>query len=110
MNSQYKSGQESKRDYWQQQIKTWKRSGLSQKQYCRSRSLALSTFCYWKKRLNNKKPATPKFYPLTIPASQPGPTDTGLTLLVGPKQIQIQIQKDFSPTVLKKLIATLEQL
>lgn len=110
MSSQSKSSQESKHDYWQQQIKTWKRSGLSQKQYCRSRSLALSTFCYWKKKLNNEKPATPKFYPLTIPQSLEEPTESSLMVLVGPKQFQVQIKKDFSPAALKKLIATLEQL
>lgn len=110
MNSQSKASQESKRDYWRQQIKNWKRSGLSQKQYCRSRSLALSTFCYWKRRLNTQEPATPKFYPLAIPASPMEPSETGLTLLVGPKQFQVQIKKDFSPATLKKLIATLEQL
>jgi hypothetical protein len=110
MNSQSNSSQESKRDYWQQQIKTCKRSGLSQKQYCRSRSLALSTFCYWKRRLNNQEPASPKFYPLAIPAPSPEPTEAGLMLLVGSKQFQVQIKNDFSPATLKKLIATLEQL
>lgn len=110
MNPQAKPSQESKRDYWQQQIKTWKRSGLSQKQYCRSRSLALSTFCYWKKRLNNLELTSSKFYPLTIPSSLPESNDTGLMLRVGPKQIQVEIREDFSPTALKKLITVLEQL
>ncbi len=111
MNSQLKSSQEAKRVYWQQQIKAWKKSGLSQKQYCLSRSLALSTFCYWKKRFNNSVLSSPpKFYPLTIPTSLPESTDAGLMLLVGPKQIQVKIQEDFSPTALKKLITVLEQL
>jgi hypothetical protein len=47
---------------------------------------------------------------LAIPASPPEPTEAGLMLLVGPKQLQVQIHKDFSPATLKKLIATLEQL
>ena len=110
MNSQSKSSQEFKRDFWQKQIKSWKRSGLSQKQYCRSRSLALSTFCYWKRRLSNQQPATPKFYPLAIPVSPLEPTESSLMILVGEKQFQVQIKKDFSPATLKKLIATLEQL
>jgi len=110
MNSQSKSILESKRDYWQHHIKTWKRSGLSQKQYCRSRSLALSTFCYWKRRLNNQEQTTPKFYPLAIPASPLKSTDAGLMLLVGPKQFQIHIKKNFSSVTLGKLIVTLEQL
>ncbi len=110
MNPQSKSSQESKSDYWQQHIKTCKRSGLSQKQYCRSRSLALSTFGYWKRRLNNPHPKTPRFFPLTIPAPPLNPSDAGLMLLVGSKQFKIEIKEGFFPITLKKLIATLEQL
>ena len=97
-------------EYWRKQIKEWKASSLSQKQFCHSRSLALSTFCYWKSRINNADQITPKFYPLTIPASPGNPPYADLVLLVGPKQFQVQIKKDFSPFVLKKLITTLEQL
>ena len=97
-------------EYWRKQIRECEASSLSQKQFCRSRSLALSTFCYWKSRINNAEPITPKFYPLAIPASSGNPPEADLVLLVGPKQFQIQIKKDFSPPVLKKLITTLEQL
>ena len=61
MISRPKFSQGAKRDHWQQQIDNWQRSGLSQKQYCLSHSLALSTFCYWKKRLNRQDPVRPKF-------------------------------------------------
>lgn len=110
MTSRTKSTLKAKREYWQRQINSWKTSGLSQKQFCQSRSLALSTFCYWKRKVNNQAPATPKFYPLAIPASPREPTEACLILLVGPKQFQVQIKKDFSPATLKKLITTLEQL
>lgn len=110
MKSRTKFTLKAKRGYWQDQINSWKTSGISQKQYCHNRSLALSTFCYWKRRLNTQEPAKPKFYPLAIPASPLEPTEAGLMLLVGPKQFQVQIKNDFSPATLKKLIATLEQL
>ena len=110
MISQPKSSQESKHDYWQLQIENWKRSGLSQKQYCRNRSIPLSTFCYWKKKLNDQVSAKTKFYPLAIPGPHSQPPEPGLVLLVGPKQFQVQIKNDFSPATLKKLIATLDQL
>ena len=55
MGSQSESKTQCKQDYWKEQIQNWKISGLSQKQYCLDHSLALSTFCYWKRRLN--KPA-----------------------------------------------------
>jgi len=110
MKSNPRSSSEDKRHYWREHVNNWKNSGLSQKQYCQSRSLALSTFCHWKSRVNAPEAKTPKFYPLVIPASSPDPTEAGLVLHVGPKQIQIQIKKDFSQNELKKLVAVLEQL
>ena len=101
---------ETRHEYWQKQIRDWKVSGLSQKQFCLSRSLALSTFCYWKSKINLIKPIAPKFYPLTVPVLSSNSSDAGLTLLVGSKQYQVQIQKDFSGTALKKLVATLEEI
>lgn len=110
MELRTKSRHEAKRKYWQQQISNWKTSGLSQKHYCSSRSLAISTFCYWKNRINKPEPTTPRFYPLTIPTSPTNSSDVGLLLLVGSKRFQIQIKEDFSPSALKRLISTLEQL
>ncbi len=110
MKSRTQSSHEAKREYWQQQISNWQASGLSQKKYCRSHSLALSTFCYWKNRINKPDPAVPKFYPLTVPVLASNSSDAGLLLLVGSKQIQVQIKKDFSQSTLKKLVATLEEI
>jgi len=110
MELRNKSRHEAKRKFWQQHISNWKASGLSQKHYCRSRSLALSTFCYWKSRINKTETTTPKFYPLTIPTSHANSFDAGFLLLIGSKRFQIQIKEDFSPSALKRLIATLEQL
>lgn len=110
MEPRTKSRHVAKREFWQHQISKWKVSGLSQKQYCRSRSLALSTFCYWKSRINKPESSAPRFFPLVIPDSHTSPSDAGLLLFVGPKQFKIEIKEDFSATVLRKLIATLEQL
>ena len=110
MELRTKSRYEAKRKYWQQQINNWKTSELSQKHYCRSHSLALSTFCYWKSKINKSEPTTPRFYPLTIPTSPTNSSDADLLLLVGSKRFQIQIKENFSPSALKRLIATLEQL
>ena len=112
MGSPAKSKHEHKREYWQQQISNWQSSGLSQKHYCQSRSLALATFCYWRRRINNPESRTPIFYPLAIPTSHrhTNSPDAGLRLLVGKKRFQVEIKEDFSPTTLEKLIVTLEQL
>ncbi len=105
-----RSNHAAKVEYWRKQITNWEASGLTQKQYCRSRTLALSTFCYWKSKINTPEPAAPRFFPLAITDSPRNPSAAGLLLLVGKKRFQVEIKEDFSPTTLKKLIATLEQL
>ncbi len=37
--------------YWRQVLRDWKRSGLSQAEFCRRRGLAAVTFAWWKRRL-----------------------------------------------------------
>ena len=99
-----------KKVFWQQQIRNWKASGLSQKQFCRRQALALSTFSYWKRRIEIPQAEDIKFYPLSIPAPKPHPADSGLRLLVGNKRFTIEFKEEFSPTALKNLLSTLEQL
>ena len=110
MESQSTTRSELKKVYWQQQIRDWKTSGLSQKQFCRRQSLALSTFSYWKRKVEITEPASVKFYPLSIPATIPQPAGSGLQLLVGKSRFAIEIKEDFSATALKKLLSALEQL
>ncbi len=110
METRDKRNYETRDEYWQKQIGAWKVSGLSQKEFCLSRSLALSTFCYWKSKINRSKPIAPKFYPLTVPDLGGNSSDAGLTILFGSKPFQIQIKKYFSQTTLKKLVATLEEI
>ncbi len=110
MKYRERSNHAVKVEYWRKQISNWKASGLSQKQYCQSRTLALSTFCYWKSKINTPEPAPPRFFPLAIADAPKNISDAGLLLLVGKKQFQVEIKENFSPTTLKKLIATLEQL
>ncbi len=105
-----RSSHEVKVQYWRKQISNWKASGLSQKQYCERSTLVLSTFGYWKRKINNPEPTTPKFFPLTITDSSKTPSDASLLLQVGKNRFQVETKEDFSPTTLKKLIATLEQL
>ncbi len=110
METQTTRHYETREKYWQKHINEWRVSGLSQKQFCSSRSIVLSTFSYWKSKINRIKPVTPKFYPLTVPDLTCNSSDAGLMLIVGSKQFQVQIKKDFSQTTLKKLVATLEEL
>ena len=42
---------QSKRDYWQGHVNSWKTSGLSQKAYCKQENISSSTFSSWSKSL-----------------------------------------------------------
>ena len=42
---------ENKAKLWTAWIDEWKRSGLTQRQYCEDNHLALATFSWWRKRL-----------------------------------------------------------
>jgi len=99
-----------KKVYWHQQIRNWKTSGLSQKHFCQRELLALSTFSYWKRKIEDTATEKIKFYPLSIPAPTAQTVDSGLQLLIGKKRFVVEIKEDFSSTALKKLISTLEQL
>lgn len=42
---------------WEQIIKEWEASGVSQPQFCISRGVALSTLQYWRKKLKRESQA-----------------------------------------------------
>ena len=108
------AGDEQKKTYWQEHIKAWRQCGLSQAHYCKLRSLALSTFQYWRRKIiedSNNEP--PCFYPLAVmpsiealDKSSPGI----LRVILGDRRFVLEIGEDFSEKALKKLIAALEQL
>ena len=104
------SRRDTKKSYWQQQIRNWKTSGLSQKEFCQRQALALSTFSCWKRRIEKSETEKIQFYPLLIPPSNTPPADSGLLLFLGKKRFAIEVKEEFSPTVLKKLILALEQI
>ena len=105
--------EQKKQASWQEHIQSWEQSGLSQKAYCRAQSLGLSTFGYWRRKINHGSEDRPRFYPLTVMPSlekQIKEPCGGLQLIIGEKRFLIEISNDFSEQALKRLIVTLEQL
>lgn len=98
-----------KAQYWCKHIESWRESSLSQVDYCRINDLPIKNFGYWKKRSSQGKPEKQIFYPLIASEmKQINPLSSPLILPV--KRFRIEIGEDFSPSALKKLIVTLEQL
>ena len=101
----------AKRQYWQEHVECWKRSGLSQAEYCRLNSLQIKNFWYWKKQYNGKTAEQLRFFPLAlVPAKVTKSEPASLQLTLQEQRFRIEIGENFSPSVLKGLIMTLEQL
>ncbi len=108
-----KSGQ-TKSAFWRYHIDNHRRSSLSQVQYCRDHALALSTFQYWKRKLETDGlQEKARFYPLTVQAAaskQHRLTPSGLTMRVSNDEVRVEIAEEFSAVALKKLLVVLRQL
>jgi hypothetical protein len=104
----------AKRQYWQEHVECWKRSGLSQAEYCRLNLLRLKNFWYWKKQNTGKTAEQLRFFPLALVPTKAAnpikPESASLQLTLQEQRFRIEIGENFSPSVLKGLILTLEQL
>jgi hypothetical protein len=103
----------TKAEFWQYHIESCSNSSLTQAQYCRENSLALATFCYWKKKLKMASPSKARFYPLTVQPEtsmvHPSPCSTGVSLHLRNYKFRIEVAENFSEATLKRLITVLEQ-
>jgi hypothetical protein len=104
---------ESKADFWRSHIESCTNSSLTQVQYCRNHSLALSTFSYWKRKLKITRRPKARFYPLTVQpekiVNQSPRYSSGVSLNLCNDKFRIDIAENFSATTLKRLIVILEQ-
>ncbi len=114
MNHTYPQSREQKQEYWQEHIAAWDQSLLTQKEYCRTNGLSLSSFSYWRNKLNKQSGDQTQFYPLTLQA-QDTPHITheetdSLHLFVNDKRFCLAIDKGFNEQVLGRLILMLEAM
>ncbi len=108
MTESVKESLEQKRSYWEQHVKDWSESGLSQIDYCRRRNLSRRRFSYWKNKFNPAQSSA--FIELRLPteAVSGGPHSSICLLVDG--GCQIAVGRDFDPVALKQLIGFLSGL
>lgn len=100
--------------FYQQHFNTWKRSGLSQAEYCRQNDLNRHRFGYWKRKLSKTENQV-EF--VMLPANLPeqgvpctqSEMSSSLHLTVD-SRLSLEIQDRFSPETLKKVLQVLEVL
>ncbi|MDP2706631.1 MAG: hypothetical protein Q8O70_03890 [Burkholderiales bacterium] len=61
-------GAAAKRAYWGKRITEWEHSGQTQKAFCAQRSLALSTFRWWRTRGREAMKSAAPFLPIAMGA------------------------------------------
>lgn len=116
MDSRTIKGSISKQKHWCNHISCWKKSGLTQREYCLRQELAISIFSYWIRKFGKgaAKPGPTRFYPLTVTGASASPAHqgfhTGVRLSVCNDKFKIDLEEEFSKTTLKRLVAILETI
>ncbi len=94
----------NKQQFWKKHIAAWKRSGLSQAEYCRKNDLSVKTFGYHKRRMAADKPQ--KIIPVpqvVLPTESKLRTSVPIKLCL-PGGLQIEIEPNFCQQTLKRLL------
>ena len=98
------------RRFWKAHIHAWKKSGLTQRDYCLRNSLKDTQFTYWKTKFNKEKVGQVSFVPVPVPAidikADNGSDDSGLSVQLG--NIQIRVANNFNSSSLVKVVSALE--
>ncbi|SHO48972.1 IS66 family insertion sequence element accessory protein TnpA, partial [Desulfopila aestuarii] len=68
MKTEHSKNRSAKQEYWQEHIRSWESSGLTQSSYCRENMLSLATFGYWRRKSSLKvsHEPQPRFFPLAV--------------------------------------------
>lgn len=110
-----------RRRHWVRLIGEWERSGSSQAEFCRERKVSIQTFRWWKSRLAREEPKGRSGGRATSRTRKKAPSDAfvpvevvdpfaghAIELVCGPRTLRIR--GDFDPSVLEKVVRTLEGL
>jgi transposase len=114
----------SRRPFWQQHLRAWSQSGLTQADYCRQHELSRAAFGWWKRQLQgkpkprkesrgSKRPQRDRQTAVQFVEVQRGPdvgtsTNAAVYEVLLPHGRAVRVGHDFDPDVLKRLIATVE--
>ena len=116
----------SRKPFWQEHLRAWSQSGLTQADYCRQHQLSAPAFGWWKRQLEGK-PRPRKRSPAAkqtergdrpdvrfVEVQRASAVDAGGSPAVYEVLLSrgraIRVGHAFDPEVLKRLIATVEAL
>ena len=107
--TEWQAKRAEKRHYWEDQIRRWRESGLTQISYCRLNKINRHRLVYWRRRLSEGESPLPLVeITLNRPPHDENLLDSPLRLLIG-SRYRIEVARGFDPGVLHQLIYVLEQ-
>lgn len=101
-----------RREYWNDQVQSWRSSGLTQKEYCEREGLSLERFGSWKRRLDRETQVgggAIVAVPSRIVSSALFASRSALGLLVN-ERYRLEIPDTFSPATLEAVLQVLKRL
>ena len=107
--TEWQAKRAEKRQYWGDQIRRWRESGLTQISYRSLNKINRHRLVYWRKRLSEgASPSSLVEITLNRPPHDENLPGGPLRLLIG-SRYRIEVTSGFDPGVLHQLIYVLEQ-
>lgn len=100
---------EEKRHYWEEHMRRWQGSGLTQAEYCRRHGLKWSTFHYWRKRIQRQSTEISLVQVPLGHSEHPGVGSCHDLILVLKDRYKVEVGDNFNPATLVRLVDTLQR-
>jgi len=89
---------------WQEHIKSWEQSGLTQKTYCNEQGLKLATFGSWRKRLRAPGQERLSFIKGSPKAQEEGTSGKVVLQLVLPNGVRLGLNEEINESLLHQVL------
>ncbi|WP_010493868.1 IS66 family insertion sequence element accessory protein TnpA [Paenibacillus elgii] len=102
---------DQRRREWTAHIVDYKASGLTMSAWCTARHITLNQLKYWLRKLkaapsSTTPAASARFVPLSVEGAAPAIPASALVVRIG--QASIELQADFDPVFLRKVVQALD--
>lgn len=92
-----------KKEFWEEQIRFWQESGLSQSEYCKRHGIRTSQWFYWRRRCRDIATGL-TLVPLKLPSANRPSHRASAVRVITPNGFTIELDGDAPFTSLSQLI------
>jgi len=106
--------QKDKRKFWEEHVEKWRRSGITQAEYCRRHNLSTRLFTYWKRRMKRSAESVSfvrvKVVDATKKAEAWNEAGSSSGIVLCKDGYRIEVREGFNAEVLGQVLRTLGEL